>query len=208
MFKVLQTFRAKTIETTWDKHVPWDWIAQFADQIYKNHGQTLDRLEERGGLGWEEIWHAMKGQRWGAPKPTIVDMHREVMASIDHWKERNHDWFYSCPKHKMMGFAKGGICPACREETTVPDSPGARVSKAHDEAENPAKPISTVGEMRQQCALMPMEIPIQVVTKNPSLKPFLSQLRVVAVYPDTTDRDGKWSRTFKIEVELEPERTR
>lgn len=60
----------------------------------------------------------------------------------------------------------------------------------------------TVGALRQQSALMDSDTRIQVTTKNRSLQPFLQQLRVVGVYPDTTDRDGSWKSTFKIEVDV------
>lgn len=42
--------------------VPWEWIAQFERQAVANHGQTLQRMAERGGMGWCEILAIATGQ--------------------------------------------------------------------------------------------------------------------------------------------------
>lgn len=61
----------------------------------------------------------------------------------------------------------------------------------------------TVGMLRQQSALQAPDTPIQIVTHNKSLAPFLQHLKVVRVYPDTTDKIGALNQTFKIEVDLD-----
>src|SRR4051812_25224015 len=38
--------------------VPWDFAETFRKQAERNHGQTLERLAERGGLAPEEMWAA------------------------------------------------------------------------------------------------------------------------------------------------------
>ncbi len=43
--------------------VPWEFAETFREQAMHNHGQTLERLAERGGLAPEEMWHAAKGFR-------------------------------------------------------------------------------------------------------------------------------------------------
>lgn len=43
--------------------VPWLFIETHARQVYRNHGQTLQRLAERGGLSWGEIRLAIEGRR-------------------------------------------------------------------------------------------------------------------------------------------------
>lgn len=43
------------------KSIPWIFIEQFRDQAFKNHGQTLERLAERGGLAPEEIYRIAHG---------------------------------------------------------------------------------------------------------------------------------------------------
>ena len=41
---------------SWPRTIPWKLIAPHAKQAYENHGQTLERLAERGGLGVVEAW--------------------------------------------------------------------------------------------------------------------------------------------------------
>ena len=38
------------------KSVPWFLVGKHAQQAIKNHGQTLERLAERGGLDPMELW--------------------------------------------------------------------------------------------------------------------------------------------------------
>jgi hypothetical protein len=45
-------------------YIPWSEAEKFRDQAYSNHGQTLERLHERGGLSVMEIHWARKGTRW------------------------------------------------------------------------------------------------------------------------------------------------
>lgn len=46
---------------TMPRSVPWDFAEKFRDQAQQNHGQTLERLAERGGLAPEEMWLAAAG---------------------------------------------------------------------------------------------------------------------------------------------------
>ncbi|HEV3059736.1 MAG TPA: hypothetical protein VGY48_15905 [Vicinamibacterales bacterium] len=59
----------------------------------------------------------------------------------------------------------------------------------------------TVGQMRQQSALADADTPIVLVSKNNAVLQLIRGLKVVRVYPDTTDAEGNWSGTFKIEVD-------
>lgn len=45
------------------RSVPWDFAERFRGQAEVNHGQTLERLAERGGLCPEEMWVAAHGLR-------------------------------------------------------------------------------------------------------------------------------------------------
>lgn len=45
------------------RDVPWEFAEQFRAQAERNHGQTLERLAERGGLSPEEMWLAAHGYR-------------------------------------------------------------------------------------------------------------------------------------------------
>lgn len=43
------------------KSVPWHLVEPHRKQAEKNHSQTLERLAERGGLSWAELFAAMAG---------------------------------------------------------------------------------------------------------------------------------------------------
>jgi hypothetical protein len=44
--------------------VPWSLLAPHEAQAYRNHGQTLARLAERGGLDVTEMIAVIEGKRW------------------------------------------------------------------------------------------------------------------------------------------------
>ena len=46
------------------EYIPYDIIAPHEEQALSNHGQTLKRLAERGGLGWSEILAILTGRKW------------------------------------------------------------------------------------------------------------------------------------------------
>lgn len=48
------------------KAIPWDVLAPHEAQAQKNHGQTLRRLAERGGLSPAEAVAVLDGRDWGA----------------------------------------------------------------------------------------------------------------------------------------------
>lgn len=39
--------------------IDWEMVLPHAGQAYRNHSQELDRLAERGGLSWLELWFVM-----------------------------------------------------------------------------------------------------------------------------------------------------
>lgn len=45
--------------------IPWVVIQPHEAQAKKNHGQTLEELAKRGGLGRAELYCVMMGQEWG-----------------------------------------------------------------------------------------------------------------------------------------------
>jgi hypothetical protein len=45
------------------RDVPWAFAESFRAQAERNHGQTLERLAERGGLSPQEMWLAAHGRR-------------------------------------------------------------------------------------------------------------------------------------------------
>ncbi len=46
------------------KSVPWALVEPHSQQALKNHGQSLERLAERGGLDWAELFAVMNGLSW------------------------------------------------------------------------------------------------------------------------------------------------
>lgn len=46
----------------WPRSVPWSFAETFREQAEYNHSQTLERLNERGGLAPDEMWLAAHGQ--------------------------------------------------------------------------------------------------------------------------------------------------
>lgn len=59
------------------RSVPWAFVEAFRRQAEENHGQTLERLAERGGLAPEEMWVAAHGRR-----PRQADM-PDAQVAID-----------------------------------------------------------------------------------------------------------------------------
>lgn len=51
--------------------IPWAMIAPHEDQAQRNHGQSLERLAQRGGLGASEAINILEGRRFGSAKPRI-----------------------------------------------------------------------------------------------------------------------------------------
>lgn len=44
--------------------VPWEWVEPHWAQAKKNHGQTLERLAERGGLSISELAAVLEDREW------------------------------------------------------------------------------------------------------------------------------------------------
>jgi hypothetical protein len=59
MFPVLwqgdRKYLARLEELKCPRNVPWDFIAEHEEQCLTNHGQTAQRLSERGGLAPSEM---------------------------------------------------------------------------------------------------------------------------------------------------------
>lgn len=43
-------------------YIPIEFVKQFEMDIMKNHGQTVERLAERGGLSWRELAWNISGE--------------------------------------------------------------------------------------------------------------------------------------------------
>lgn len=49
---------------SWPRSIPWSLIKMHEHQAEKNHGQTLERLSERGGLDPVEMWCVLSDRGW------------------------------------------------------------------------------------------------------------------------------------------------
>ena len=61
LFRLLQTRSSKN-EKTCPSAIPWSIIAPFEKQAKANHYQTLEQLNERGGLDVRELWMVMNNK--------------------------------------------------------------------------------------------------------------------------------------------------
>lgn len=60
--------------------VPWAVMAAYESQCQRNHGQSVERLAERGGLGTGEAWAVVNGLDW-------FDMEKSIG-----WAEADRLW--------------------------------------------------------------------------------------------------------------------
>jgi hypothetical protein len=60
MFKVLHGSNLRH-ENNVPRVIPWETVEQWRATAERNHAQTLERLDERGGLSPAELWCAAHG---------------------------------------------------------------------------------------------------------------------------------------------------
>jgi hypothetical protein len=80
------------VRDRWPRSVPWAFAETFREQAEDNHGQTLERLAERGGLAPEEMWLAAHGQglskfRWTVPVPNEEACGEWLISEMQKLKE-------------------------------------------------------------------------------------------------------------------------
>lgn len=63
-FKALNAFPVLQPGHQPQEYIPYNIIAPHEAQAMKNHGQSLQRLSERGGLSWGEIWAVINDKSW------------------------------------------------------------------------------------------------------------------------------------------------
>lgn len=69
--------------------IPWRVIAPHEAQAQRNHGQSLQRLAERGGLCWSETWGVLTGVGWSRlPRNQEAQCKAEVLAIVRAGLER------------------------------------------------------------------------------------------------------------------------
>lgn len=67
--------------------VPWALLAPHERQALSNHGQTLERLAERGGLGPSEALAVIEGRRWR--KMEVTEARAKLRALVEAWTVAN-----------------------------------------------------------------------------------------------------------------------
>lgn len=81
------------------KSIPWEIIAPHETQALKNHGQTLKRLAERGGLGWQEALAVLEDKRW--KEVAQIEEHeaeKRVVEIVKNFESRRNDESHSVAK--------------------------------------------------------------------------------------------------------------
>ncbi|UBM12817.1 hypothetical protein [Cupriavidus metallidurans] len=64
--------------------IPFAMIAPHEAQAQRNHGQSLERLAQRGGLAACEALDIIEGRRWGSAKPCIEN-ERYLITKVRAW---------------------------------------------------------------------------------------------------------------------------
>lgn len=63
------------------KSIPWAMLAPHEDRAMRNHGQTLERLAQRGGLAPCEALWILRDERWGGPIPADEDAQLDALVA-------------------------------------------------------------------------------------------------------------------------------
>lgn len=64
--------------------VPMAFVIEHERQARSNHGQSVERLKERGGLAWTELADIIAGRRWGSCRD-VDEAHFYVMGCVLTW---------------------------------------------------------------------------------------------------------------------------
>ncbi|WP_299538266.1 hypothetical protein [uncultured Herbaspirillum sp.] len=73
------------MDSTLLSEIPWEMIAPHERQARANHGQSLERLAERGGLAACEAIDIIEGRRWGSAAPCIEN-ERYLINKVREWR--------------------------------------------------------------------------------------------------------------------------
>jgi hypothetical protein len=65
--------------------VPFAMLVPHEAQALKNHGQSLERLAQRGGLGHSEAIDILEGRKWGSALPCL-DNERHLINKVREWR--------------------------------------------------------------------------------------------------------------------------
>lgn len=91
MFPLLLSYGDQTkwlIANGCPRRVPWAFIEPHAKQAWATHGQTLERLAERGGLCVAEMVCVLDGLRWGRREfRTSEDALPRLLERLAEWQQ-------------------------------------------------------------------------------------------------------------------------
>lgn len=65
--------------------IPFAMLVPHEQQAMKNHGQTLERLAQRGGLGVSEAIDILEGRRWGS-SAVCLENERYLINKVREWR--------------------------------------------------------------------------------------------------------------------------
>lgn len=75
------------IGTNPQEYIPWEILIPHEEQALQNHGQTLERLAERGGLDWNEILPILEDKTWReCPMLPPAEAKRIVLERVSKWE--------------------------------------------------------------------------------------------------------------------------
>lgn len=66
--------------------IPFAMIAPHEGQAQRNHGQTLNRLAERGGLSTGEAIAILEGRKWSSVKECVENEHY-LINLVRNWRK-------------------------------------------------------------------------------------------------------------------------
>lgn len=85
-----EAYKAERAGIPYPRSVSWSLVQGHAAQAYWNHGQTLERLAERGGLCPLELWCVVHDKKWKEKGAMTSALALEWLRGIDdvEWKVR------------------------------------------------------------------------------------------------------------------------
>ena len=88
-FRILYSYREKK-QDGWLTNIPWDFISSHEEQAQINHGQSLKRLNERGGLGLSELYCVLTDTEWDTSglKISNQDWMDMIINLLEDWERK------------------------------------------------------------------------------------------------------------------------
>lgn len=85
-----EAYKAEHEGKPYPRSVSWSLVEKHEDQAQSNHGQTLKRLAERGGLCPLELWCVVHEKKWNQKGSMTTELALEWLCGLDdvEWKVR------------------------------------------------------------------------------------------------------------------------